>query len=177
MRFAVAGERKLRHRDNLSAFPAARFCQTDPCARGRLLPERMQSRRATRDAVIGWRQRTSRSGGDKPVTLATRASHFTGQHHAKVQEIQGRQAAVSELPQHLIREVQKYTNAPWWNGEAYADFVGYRSLAIGVAKRCDEIDAIIEQLRAAKQYEQADALRVIVTGLRSQSRALLARGK
>ena len=72
---------------------------------------------------------------------------------------------MKDLPQSLINEVQKHTNAPWWNGEAYASFNGYPQriieLETGAGRAIDDLAAVIEWLREDKQFDKADRLRTI----------------
>ena len=72
---------------------------------------------------------------------------------------------MSELPQNLISEIQKYTNAPWWNGGAYADFKGYPGRISRMEKEIgdavDDIADVMEWLRSEKQFDKADRLRTI----------------
>lgn len=72
---------------------------------------------------------------------------------------------MKELPQSLVSEVQKYTDTPWWNGEAYASFNGYpqriRELETGIGRAIDDLAAVIEWLREDKQFDKADRLRTI----------------
>ncbi len=72
---------------------------------------------------------------------------------------------MDDLPNHLISEIQKYTNAPWWNGQAYVEFKGYHALAIRAAKARSELDTIIAELRQTKDYAMADRLRSVANGL------------
>ena len=70
-----------------------------------------------------------------------------------------------ELPQHLVNEIVKYTNSPWWNGRAYAGYMGYpqkiRKYENGIGDAVDEINDVIEWMRNEKLYAQADRLRTI----------------
>lgn len=65
------------------------------------------------------------------------------------------------LPQSLIVEIQKYTNCPWWNGQAYVSFFGYETLAFQAGQTVDDLTDMIEWLRDEKDYEKSDRLREI----------------
>jgi hypothetical protein len=77
---------------------------------------------------------------------------------------------MAKLPKELISEVQKYTNFPWWNGEAYASFVGYPQMIFRLKKNIEgvghELDKVIEELREVKNYQISDKLRVLSTRLK-----------
>ena len=72
---------------------------------------------------------------------------------------------MNELPENLIHEIQKYTNTPWWNARAYVEYAGYYALAIHAAKARDELDAIVAELRAAKDYSMSDRIRTIAQNI------------
>lgn len=81
---------------------------------------------------------------------------------------------MADLPQELIREVQKHTGRPWWNGQAYADSVGYHALAVLTYRSALAIGKTIEQLRAMQAYEQSDALRKIAAEMKARAAVLIA---
>jgi hypothetical protein len=70
-----------------------------------------------------------------------------------------------DLPPQLIAGVQKHTNAPWWNGAAYADYRGYpgqiRAYANGIGEAVDDLAEVISALRADRRFVEADRLRTI----------------
>ena len=70
-----------------------------------------------------------------------------------------------DLPESLINEVQKYTNAPWWNGHAYAEFKGYpgriNEMEIGIGDAIDDLFDVMEWLRSEKLFAQSDRIRTI----------------
>ncbi len=68
---------------------------------------------------------------------------------------------MTDLPQHLIVEIQKHTNMPWWNGEVYAGSVGYHALDYKAKLCVESMYWLINQLRYKKLYEESDALRLI----------------
>ena len=61
----------------------------------------------------------------------------------------------------LIREAQNVTGAPWLNGEAYCGYIGYTQLRVTSEYVCDDLEDVIEWLRADGFYEQSDRLRTI----------------
>lgn len=69
------------------------------------------------------------------------------------------------LPPELVQQIQAHTNTPWWNGEAYADFVGYPQqimrLESATRSAIDDIGDVIDWLREDKHYAQSDRLRAI----------------
>lgn len=65
------------------------------------------------------------------------------------------------LPHDLIVEIQRYTNFPWWNGQAYVAFRGYERLAKEAGVAVDDLGDVIEWLREEKQFEKSDRLRTI----------------
>ena len=77
-----------------------------------------------------------------------------------------------EIPHELAYEVQKYTNFPWWNGKAYAEYHGYPqriwTLEQHVSSAVDDLFDVIEWLRSEGQYQQSDRLRVIAGRLAQQ---------
>jgi hypothetical protein len=77
------------------------------------------------------------------------------------------------LPDRLIQEIQNHTGAPWWNGEAYAEYRGYPQKIMLQAKAMRQasadIQAVIDRLRSARLYEHADALREIVHWLEAEA--------
>ena len=72
---------------------------------------------------------------------------------------------MSDLPDHLIAQVQNYTGAPWWNGEAYDQYHGLSASILETRKRVgeavDDLADVIEWLKAEKQFDKADRLRTI----------------
>ncbi len=69
------------------------------------------------------------------------------------------------MPANLISQIQRYTNFPWWNGRAYAEYHGFpqriRKMNIAAGEAIDDVADVIEMLRAQKQYAEADRLRTI----------------
>ncbi len=70
-----------------------------------------------------------------------------------------------ELPQELIVQIQRHTNAPWWNGKAYDEFhgisAGARSMAKAMGDAVDDIADVMDWLREEGQFDKADRLRTI----------------
>lgn len=63
------------------------------------------------------------------------------------------------LPIELAAAVQQYTNSPWWNGHAYARFMGYPQ---GITQVKLQLEGYIDELRADKNFAVADRLSEIV---------------
>jgi hypothetical protein len=74
-----------------------------------------------------------------------------------------------DIPEKLINRVQDYTNAPWWNGQAYAELKGYpqqiRKADVAMGTAVDDIANVVDWLRDEKQYAKADILRRIAGDL------------
>ncbi|WP_299129683.1 hypothetical protein [uncultured Amaricoccus sp.] len=70
-----------------------------------------------------------------------------------------------DLPQELINAVQNYTDMPWWNGAAYAEYHGLPQRIKGfegdVGAAIDDIADVMNWLREEKLYAQSDRLRTI----------------
>lgn len=71
-----------------------------------------------------------------------------------------------ELPQKLVNEIQNYTGFPWWNGMAFAEYVGYpqrvRTLELALGDAIDDMWDVMEWLREEKQFDKADRIRIIM---------------
>lgn len=67
----------------------------------------------------------------------------------------------------LVRVVQNHTGFPWFNGKAFIDNKGWYALSVHARAACDDLDMLIEILRAEKDYETSDRLRQIRNRLRS----------
>ena len=69
------------------------------------------------------------------------------------------------LPHDLIMQIQNHTGFPWWNGQAYAEYVGYpqRITVYEVAMRSalSDMSQVIEALRSEKLFAHSDNLRAI----------------
>lgn len=65
------------------------------------------------------------------------------------------------MPHELIVEIQKYTDFPWWNGQAYVTYRGFDILAREAGNVVDDLGDVIEWLRSEEQYEKSDRLRTI----------------
>lgn len=65
----------------------------------------------------------------------------------------------------LIRQIQDHTGFPWWNGEAYAGFMGYPQqiwkLKCEFRRAIDDLSDVVELLRNEKHFAEADRLRAI----------------
>lgn len=70
-----------------------------------------------------------------------------------------------ELPHDLVREVQKHTGFPWWNGETYARFVGYPQriwvMESGLGMAIDDLADVMEALREERNFVLSDRVRTI----------------
>lgn len=73
--------------------------------------------------------------------------------------------ATNEIPDDLAAAVGRYTNMPWWNGQAYAEFRGMpqalRAYADGVGEAVDDLHDVMDWLREEKDFAKSDRLRVI----------------
>ena len=61
----------------------------------------------------------------------------------------------------ITKAIQDRYGTPWFNGEAYADYRGYRRQSIAMRTAVDDLDDLIGWLRQSGQYPQADRLREI----------------
>lgn len=81
----------------------------------------------------------------------------------------GKHHMTAGMPQGSIKAIQKHTNAPWWNGAAYAEYMGYPqrigSLERGLSYAIDDLHDLMSWLREEGQYEKADRLRTILGGM------------
>lgn len=73
------------------------------------------------------------------------------------------------LPPGLIAEIQRHTGSPWWNGEAYAQSVGYPQqilrMRLDILFALDQLRLANQSLRESGDYENADRIRAAIDRL------------
>jgi hypothetical protein len=80
---------------------------------------------------------------------------------------------MKDLPSEMIVQIQNHTGYPWWNGQAYAEYRGYPQAIwrLKADMRCvaDDLEDVIQWLRAEQLYAHADRLRTIQRRARQAS--------
>ena len=80
---------------------------------------------------------------------------------------------MKDLPPHLIQLVQRHTGTPWWNGEAYAEHVGYPQRIWRAKTACqlaaDDLRDVINALRSEQNFTMSDRLRTIADRLQKEA--------